>query len=116
MGCDPLMVFGREWGDGKGEQPIELSRAEYEAVRATSNRLAIALNHENPESEVVVSESERYAVVDKIEGVAMRIARDATLSIPALMLPSIQVNIRAGHLPPPAANGLRYLLLPLNRF
>ncbi len=54
--------------------------------------------------------------VSESEFVAMRTARDASLSLPALMLPAIQVNIRAGHLPPPAANGVRYLLLPLDRF
>ncbi|MFX5705652.1 MBL fold metallo-hydrolase, partial [Acinetobacter baumannii] len=40
--------------------------------------------------------------------VAMRQARDATLGMPALILPSLQVNIRAGQLPAPEANGLRY--------
>jgi glyoxylase-like metal-dependent hydrolase (beta-lactamase superfamily II) len=46
--------------------------------------------------------------------VAMREARDKTLAVPRLILPSIQVNIRAGHLPPAEANGTRYLKLPLN--
>ncbi|WP_306003023.1 MBL fold metallo-hydrolase [Brevundimonas sp. C43] len=46
--------------------------------------------------------------------VAMREARDATLGAPQLILPSLQVNIRAGDLPPPEANGQRYLRLPLN--
>jgi glyoxylase-like metal-dependent hydrolase (beta-lactamase superfamily II) len=46
--------------------------------------------------------------------VAMREARDKTLSAPALILPSIQVNIRAGELPPPEGNGVRYLKLPLD--
>ena len=45
---------------------------------------------------------------------AMRTARDATLSMPRLILPSVQVNMRAGDLPPPEENGLRYLKLPLN--
>ena len=48
--------------------------------------------------------------------VAMRQARDATLAVPRLILPSIQVNIRAGQLPEPEANGLRYLKLPLDAF
>lgn len=46
--------------------------------------------------------------------VAMREARDATLGAPQLILPSLQVNIRAGDLPPPDSNGQRYLRLPLN--
>lgn len=46
--------------------------------------------------------------------VAMREARDKTLSMPALILPSIQVNIRAGELPAAEDNGVRYLKLPLD--
>ena len=46
--------------------------------------------------------------------VAMRQARDARLGMPALMLPSLQVNLRAGRLPEPDAHGLRYLRIPLN--
>jgi glyoxylase-like metal-dependent hydrolase (beta-lactamase superfamily II) len=45
--------------------------------------------------------------------VAMRSKRDATLSAPRLLLPSIQVNIRAGKFPPKAANGVSYLLIPV---
>lgn len=46
--------------------------------------------------------------------VSMREARDATLDAPALILPSLQVNIRAGGLPPPDLDGHRYLRMPLN--
>ncbi|MFD2298102.1 MBL fold metallo-hydrolase [Paracidovorax citrulli] len=46
--------------------------------------------------------------------VAMRTERDATLNLPALMLPAVQVNIRAGHMPPPEANGTAYLKIPVN--
>ena len=45
--------------------------------------------------------------------VAMRTTRDATLSAPKLLLPSIQVNMRAGRLPPAEANGVRYLMIPV---
>ena len=48
--------------------------------------------------------------------VAMREARDATLELPLLLLPAIQVNIRAGAMPPPDSNGISYLKLPINRF
>lgn len=47
--------------------------------------------------------------------VAMRRARDATLGVPRLLLPALQVNIRAGELPPADANGIRYLRLPLDQ-
>jgi glyoxylase-like metal-dependent hydrolase (beta-lactamase superfamily II) len=46
--------------------------------------------------------------------VAFRNARDASLEAPVLILPSIQVNVRAGELPPPRANGIAYLEIPLN--
>jgi glyoxylase-like metal-dependent hydrolase (beta-lactamase superfamily II) len=46
--------------------------------------------------------------------VAMRTARDATLKVPKLLYPAIQVNIRGGRLPPADANGMRYLKLPLS--
>lgn len=46
--------------------------------------------------------------------VAFREERDATLRVPRLLLPSIQVNMRAGHLPPAEGNGVSYLKLPLN--
>ena len=52
--------------------------------------------------------------VDEEAFVAMRQARDASLGMPALMLPSVQVNMRAGHLPPAEDNGVRYLKVPLN--
>jgi glyoxylase-like metal-dependent hydrolase (beta-lactamase superfamily II) len=48
------------------------------------------------------------------EFVAMRHARDATLEVPTLILPSIQVNVRAGHLPPADENGVSYLRIPIN--
>ncbi|WP_038713726.1 MBL fold metallo-hydrolase [Burkholderia sp. lig30] len=52
--------------------------------------------------------------VSEEEFVAMRTARDATLDMPVLMLPSVQVNMRAGHLPEPEANGVRYLKIPID--
>jgi glyoxylase-like metal-dependent hydrolase (beta-lactamase superfamily II) len=52
--------------------------------------------------------------VSEDEFVAMRKARDATLEVPTLILPSIQVNIRAGQLPPAEEDGVSYLRIPLN--
>lgn len=52
--------------------------------------------------------------VTETDFVAMRTQRDATLEMPVLILPSVQVNIRAGELPPAEANGTRYLKIPLN--
>jgi len=51
--------------------------------------------------------------VTEAEFVAMRTKRDASLAAPVLLLPSVQVNIRAGRLPPPDANGQSYLKIPV---
>jgi glyoxylase-like metal-dependent hydrolase (beta-lactamase superfamily II) len=50
---------------------------------------------------------------DEQSFVDMRRRRDATLAAPVLLLPAVQVNIRAGHLPPPDASGARYLRIPI---
>jgi glyoxylase-like metal-dependent hydrolase (beta-lactamase superfamily II) len=55
-----------------------------------------------------------HAGVSEAEFVAMRIQRDASLEMPVLILPAVQVNIRAGELPLAEANGTRYLKIPLN--
>jgi glyoxylase-like metal-dependent hydrolase (beta-lactamase superfamily II) len=52
--------------------------------------------------------------IDEATFVTMRQARDATLDVPTLILPSIQVNVRAGQLPPADDNGVAYLKIPLN--
>ncbi|MGD9800915.1 MAG: MBL fold metallo-hydrolase [Parvularculaceae bacterium] len=54
--------------------------------------------------------------VSEADFVRMRTARDKTLAMPRLILPSVQINMRAGELPPPDSNGVRYLKLPLNMF
>ena len=51
--------------------------------------------------------------VDEAAFVDLRTKRDATLAAPVLLLPSVQVNIRAGNLPPPEANGVNYLKIPV---
>lgn len=55
-----------------------------------------------------------HSGVSENDFVHMRTARDQTLEMPVLLLPSVQVNIRAGALPPPESNGQRYLKIPLN--
>ena len=52
--------------------------------------------------------------VSEEDFVRMRTARDAKLEMPVLILPSVQVNIRAGEMPPPEDNGVSYLKIPLN--
>lgn len=53
--------------------------------------------------------------ISEDEFVAMREARDATLDMPVLILPAVQVNMRSGQLPEPESNGVRYLKIPLNQ-
>jgi hypothetical protein len=48
--------------------------------------------------------------------VAMRAGRDKALSMPKLILPAVQINMRAGMLPEPESNGVRYLKLPVDGF
>ena len=55
-----------------------------------------------------------HAGVSEEEFVKMRSARDATLAAPVLLLPSIQVNMRAGKLPPADANGVHYIKVPIS--
>ncbi|MBB1075603.1 MBL fold metallo-hydrolase [Rhodoferax sp. 4810] len=52
--------------------------------------------------------------IKEADFVAMRSARDGTLAMPVLLLPSVQVNMRAGQLPPPEDNGIRYLKIPVD--
>lgn len=54
--------------------------------------------------------------VSATEFIQLRQRRDASLTMPKLLLPAVQVNMRAGHLPPAADNGIIYLQLPLNQF
>lgn len=72
-GTDP---YACECGYSGCEVSIDLTREEYEAVRQDGNRFAIAINHEDPEIELVVAEHVRYAVVEKSFGEARRIAND----------------------------------------
>jgi len=69
------------------------------------------------ESSVAQERASNVHVRDGIseqEFVAMRTARDETLSMPALILPSVQINMRAGQFPEPEVNGVTYLKIPLN--
>ncbi len=76
-------------------------------------------NRENFEWETTIAEQREKNIqihdgVSKQEFVQFRSTRDATLSMPKLILPSIQVNVRAGRFPPPDDNDISYLKIPLN--
>ena len=55
-----------------------------------------------------------HSGISEDDFVAMRTARDATLAMPTLILPSVQINMRGGELPAPESNGTRYLKIPLD--
>ena len=65
-----------ECGDAACEASISLTITEYEAVRAYATRFAVALNHENPESEYVIGEHPGFTVVEKVTAIARRIIRE----------------------------------------
>jgi hypothetical protein len=69
--------------------------------------------------ETTVAEQRKFNIhvhdgISEDQFVEMRTKRDATLEMPVLMLPSVQVNIRAGEMPPKDANGVSYLRIPIN--
>lgn len=72
---DTFGIYLCECSDSRCTDPISLTRQEYESVRSVSIRFAIALDHENPEIDRVVTESERFATVEKFHGSGGRIAR-----------------------------------------
>jgi anti-sigma B factor antagonist len=65
-----------ECGNPDCTQRIELTPAEYEHVRAHASRFVVALNHENPETESIVEQNDRFAVVETYAGASSRIARE----------------------------------------
>ena len=71
----PMDAYLCECSDRRCTDAISLTRPEYESVRAESIRFAIALDHENPEIDRVVSENERFAIVETFFGAGARIAR-----------------------------------------
>src|SRR5262249_34201274 len=72
-----------------------------------------------PSWECSVEQQRRHNVhvhdgVSQAQFVSMRTSRDATLDMPMLILPALQVNVRAGEMPPPESNGVSYLKIPVN--
>ncbi|MFO1035220.1 MAG: MBL fold metallo-hydrolase [Geminicoccaceae bacterium] len=119
--------FGTARCDFPGGDPRQLYRSIrriFELPDAT--RLFMCHDYKAPgrdefACETTVGEERRNNVhvregVGEDEFVAMRTARDKTLAMPRLILPSVQINMRAGQLPPPEDNGVRYLKLPMDSF
>lgn len=123
-------MFMPDYGTARADFPGGDARQLYRSIRRLMklpDETRVFLCHDYkalPNREQFVWETtigaERTGNVHVHEGVSeddfvdMRCARDATLEMPRLMLPAVQVNMRAGHLPEPEDNGARYLKLPLD--
>jgi glyoxylase-like metal-dependent hydrolase (beta-lactamase superfamily II) len=124
-------LFMPDYGTARCDFPGGDARTLYKSIQRIlalppQTRLFMCHDYKAPGREAFAWETtvadERARNVHIHEGVSedafvtMREARDKTLSMPTLILPSIQVNIQAGELPPPESNGVRYLKLPLDAF
>ena len=121
-------LFPPDVGTARCDFPGGSAQALYHSVRrllAMPDDTRLFMCHDYPPNgraprcETRVAEQRAHNIhihdgVTEEQFVAMRTQRDAGLQMPNLILPSIQVNIRAGQLPPPEANGVSYLKIPLN--
>jgi len=122
-------VFAPETGTARADFPGGDARKLYRSIRKLfdlPDETRLFLCHDYPpaereaRAESSLDEQKQRNVhaggeADEDAFVKMRTERDASLAAPKLILPALQVNIRAGELPPPDANGIRYLRLPLDR-
>jgi len=123
-------LFMPDYGTARADFPGGDARALYRSIRRVlslpdETRLFMchdykAAGRDNYRWETTVGEERRHNIhirdgVGEDEFVAMRETRDATLAVPKLLLPSIQVNIRAGQLPKVEANGVSYLKIPVRQ-
>ncbi|MCP5410613.1 MAG: MBL fold metallo-hydrolase [Alphaproteobacteria bacterium] len=121
-------LFMPDYGTARADFPGGDARALYRSIHRLlslppQTRLFMCHDYKAPgrdtyawETTVAEERAKNVHVHDGVsedEFVAMRTKRDATLPAPVLLLPSIQVNIRAGHFPEPENNGTRYLKIPL---
>jgi hypothetical protein len=96
FGADAQNQLICECGNPDCTQPIELTAAEYKHVRAHASRFIVALNHENPETESIVEQNDRFAVVETYAGASSRIARETD--------PRSQQHLRTSEPPASAQN------------
>ncbi|HEX8444775.1 MAG TPA: MBL fold metallo-hydrolase [Allosphingosinicella sp.] len=123
-------MFMPDYGSARADFPGGDARQLYRSVRRLmrlpdESRVFLCHDYKAPNREDYVWETtmlaERTGNVHVHEGVSeddfvdMRTQRDATLAMPKLILPSIQVNMRGGRMPEPEENGVSYLKLPLNQ-
>ena len=121
-------LFMPDYGTARADFPGGDARTLYRSIRKLlllpgQTRLFMCHDYKAPGRDTyawettVAEERERnihvHDGVGEDEFVAMREKRDATLAAPVLLLPSVQVNIRAGHWPKAESNGVRYLKIPM---
>jgi len=122
-------MFMPDYGSARADFPGGDARQLYRSLRRilslpAHTRLLMCHDYKAPGRETYAWETtveaqlkgnvHAHEGVTEDEFVAMRTARDATLGMPKLILPSVQVNMRAGHMPEAESNGVRYLKIPLN--
>lgn len=121
-------LFPPDVGTARCDFPGGSAQALYQSVRkllALPGETRLFVCHDYPPTdraprcETSVAEQRAHNIhihegITEDAFVAMRTKRDAGLQMPTLILPAIQVNIRAGHMPPPEANGVSYLKIPIN--
>ncbi len=122
-------MFMPDYGTARADFPGGDARTLYRSLRrilSLPNETRLFMCHDylpDSRSEYVweaTVEAERKGNIHAHDGisedefVAMREGRDKTLAMPRLILPSVQVNMRAGHLPPAEDNGITYLKMPVN--
>ncbi|MGZ3339750.1 MAG: MBL fold metallo-hydrolase [Reyranella sp.] len=121
-------IFMPDYGTARADFPGGDARQLYRSIKRLlslppQTRLFMCHDYKAPGRERYAWEStvaeERLNNIHVHDGsdeagfVTLRTGRDATLAAPVLLLPSVQVNIRAGNLPPPDANGVSYLRIPV---
>ena len=122
-------MFMPDYGSARADFPGGDARTLFRSIRRLmqlpdETRMFLCHDYQAPQRSEYIWETtigaQRTGNVHVHDGITedgfvdMRTKRDTTLGMPKLILPSIQVNIRAGHLPEPESNGTRYLKLPLN--
>lgn len=122
-------LFMPDYGTARCDFPGGSAATLYRSIRKIyalpdETRMFLCHDYKAPgrdtfEWETSVGEQKRANIhvhdgVSEAEFVAMRNARDATLAMPTLILPSVQVNMRAGHMPPAEDNGTTYLKIPVD--
>ena len=123
-------LFMPDYGTARCDFPGGDAHTLYQSIRRLfelpdATRLFMCHDYKAPgrddfRNQTTVAEQRAHNVhvhegIGEADFVAMRSARDATLGMPTLILPSVQVNMRAGELPPAEANGVRYLKIPLDQ-